>query len=152
MKYFDPHNSIFSYFLSFFRQNCHYAHGVPELKPREVDTKYKTEFCQLYHSGGICKFGKGCNFIHDEYRIRASEYEFWMVCPRENIIRVEIVDPTHTKRIEKLKNLSSPNAFQDTKLATEPVPIDNKDKRRSKHNQNQKEPRIETHQTHEANP
>jgi hypothetical protein len=44
-------------------------------------------------------------FVDDEYRVRASEFEFWLVSPAENLVRVEIVDPRNTQRLEQLTAL-----------------------------------------------
>lgn len=44
---------------------CQFAHGMGELRSREVDTKYKTELCKNYHSQGPqnCWYGSRCKFV-----------------------------------------------------------------------------------------
>ena len=48
--------------------SCQFAHGLDELRTREVDPKYKTERCKNYHAFGpsTCWYGPRCKFIHDE--------------------------------------------------------------------------------------
>lgn len=72
--------------------NCQFAHGIQELRPRHFDVKYKTQLCKNYHKDGHCRFGSRCKFIHDEHRIQVDQNEFWLVSPSENLVRVEIVD------------------------------------------------------------
>ena len=48
--------------------SCQFAHGLDELRTRDVDPKYKTERCKNYHAFGpsTCWYGPRCKFIHDE--------------------------------------------------------------------------------------
>ena len=36
---------------------------------------------------GKCGFGTLCKFIHDEYRTKPNEGEYWLICPTEKLIR-----------------------------------------------------------------
>lgn len=85
---------------------CQFAHGIEELRYREFDAKYKTELCKMYHLGELCEFNARCKFIHSEYRIRAGTYEFWLVSPDENIVRIEMVDPQNINRLNQLISLT----------------------------------------------
>ncbi len=94
--------------------HCQFAHGVHELRPRHFDVKYKTQLCKNYHRDTTCRFGPRCKFIRtpvravhraigalrsarrsdDERRIQMDQFEFWLVSPSENIIRVEVTSPS----------------------------------------------------------
>lgn len=52
-----------------------------------------------------CKFASRCKFIHDEYRIQAGAREFWLVCPSEQSIKVEVVDERNKQRLAQLVQL-----------------------------------------------
>ena len=86
---------------------CQFAHGLEELRTREVDSKFKTERCKNFHSYGPqqCWYGPRCKFIHDEYRVRVGQLEFWLISPRENMVRVEKVEPANAPRISQLLQL-----------------------------------------------
>lgn len=60
--------------------------------------------CVLYLNG-CCTFGSRCQFLHDEYRIRVSAYEFWLISPTDNMTRVERVDPSNVQRLKQLIQL-----------------------------------------------
>ena len=87
--------------------SCQFAHGLEELRTREVDSKFKTERCKNFHAFGpsTCWYGPRCKFIHDEYRVRVGQLEFWLISPRENMVRVEKVDPGNAPRIAQLQQL-----------------------------------------------
>ena len=67
---------------------CLFAHSVEQLRPREQHAKYKTSFCQNYHSRKYCPFGTRCTYIHDEFRI-VNNGEVWLVSPSEGLVRIE---------------------------------------------------------------
>ena len=87
--------------------SCQFAHGLCELRAREVDVKYKTERCKNFHQYGpsTCWYGPRCKFIHDEFRVRVGPTEFWLISPRENMVRVEKVDPANQPRLTQLMQL-----------------------------------------------
>jgi butyrate response factor 1 len=75
-----------------FAAGCHYAHGVEEIRPRNFGPRYKTELCQNYHLARMCRFGTRCRFIHDEIRAKKSDTEYWLLCPSENLAKLELVE------------------------------------------------------------
>jgi hypothetical protein len=80
-------------------ENCQFAHGVAELRPRNFGPKYKTQMCKNYHEDGNCRFGTRCKFIHDEYRtIGKNPNEFLLVSPTEELVRVEIVTDENRRK------------------------------------------------------
>ena len=87
--------------------SCQFAHGLSELRAREVDVKFKTERCKNFHHFGpsTCWYGPRCKFIHDEFRVRVGAHEFWLISPRENMVRVEKVDPANAPRLTQLTQL-----------------------------------------------
>lgn len=91
-------------------ENCQFAHGVNELRPRHFDVKYKTQMCKNYHNDGSCRFSSRCKFIHDEHRLQVSEEEFWLVSPAENLVRVEMVNSAARREqlLELVKNPPTP--------------------------------------------
>jgi butyrate response factor 1 len=102
---------------------CQFAHGVDELRAKQFDFKYKTELCKRFHSLGpeSCKFGSRCKFLHQEYRIKAGENEYWLVSPEESQIRVEIVHSGNKQRLEQLNQL----VFQPPRGPVSPLPQEN---------------------------
>lgn len=57
-----------------FGEGCIYAHGVEELRVKNVPTKYKTIKCEQFSKNGKCKYGARCNFIHcDDNELAISE-------------------------------------------------------------------------------
>lgn len=92
-----------------YKENCQFAHGIQELRPRHFGLKYKTQECKNYHSNGYCRFGSRCKFIHDEHRIRVANDEFWLVSPSENLVRVEVVEsPIRQAELVKLFDFEEP--------------------------------------------
>ena len=87
--------------------SCQFAHGLEELRTREVDVKFKTERCKNFHQFGpsSCWYGPRCKFIHDEFRVRVGAYEFWLISPRENMVRVEKVEAGNAPRLSQLAQL-----------------------------------------------
>ncbi|CAH8290250.1 unnamed protein product [Heterobilharzia americana] len=60
---------------------CHFAHGAIELRCTPHHPRYKTQLCRLFHRYRKCRFGKRCQFIHDEaldelLRIRLQDQIF----------------------------------------------------------------------------
>ena len=92
--------------------SCQFAHGLEELRTREVDAKFKTERCKNFHQFGpsTCWYGPRCKFIHDEFRVRVGPLEFWLVSPRENMVRVEKVDAGNAPRLSQLAQLIAEQA------------------------------------------
>ena len=92
--------------------SCQFAHGLDELRTREVDVKFKTERCKNFHQFGpsTCWYGPRCKFIHDEFRVRVGPLEFWLVSPRENMVRVEKVDAGNAPRLSQLAQLIAEQA------------------------------------------
>lgn len=43
--------------------------------------------------------------VDDEYRIRVSEHEFWLISPSDNMTRIEHVAPNNYKRLQQLIEL-----------------------------------------------
>jgi Zinc finger C-x8-C-x5-C-x3-H type (and similar) len=85
--------------------NCQFAHGYHQLRPRSYDAKYKTQLCRNFHVERNCQFGLRCKFIHDEVRLMINEQEYWLVSPSENLIRIEQVD--NAQRAALLQKLAS---------------------------------------------
>merc|ERR1712195_113428 len=94
-----------------YEDNCQFAHGIHELRPRHYGLKYKTQKCINYHTEGYCRFGSRCKFIHDERRLQVKEDEFWLVSPSENLIRIEVVD--NELRKEELQALVQQDGSDD---------------------------------------
>lgn len=44
--------------------NCHFAHGISELRPVIRHPRYKTEVCRMVLAGDICPYGHRCHFRH----------------------------------------------------------------------------------------
>ncbi|CAI9272388.1 unnamed protein product [Lactuca saligna] len=44
--------------------NCHFAHGITELRPVIRHPRYKTEVCRMVLAGDICPYGHRCHFRH----------------------------------------------------------------------------------------
>ncbi|PWA67971.1 hypothetical protein CTI12_AA313900 [Artemisia annua] len=44
--------------------NCHFAHGISELRPVIRHPRYKTEVCRMVLTGDICPYGHRCHFRH----------------------------------------------------------------------------------------
>ena len=108
-----------------FGLSCQYAHGFDELRPREYDSKYKTELCKRYHTLGAsgCKFGARCKFLHDEQRIKAGDGEYWLCSVADSIIRVEVVPQHHYHRRQLLDQLTFfPPSGPVSPLSTSPIP------------------------------
>ena len=108
-----------------FGVDCQFAHSFDELRPREYDSKYKTELCKRYHTLGAsgCKFGVRCKFLHDEVRIKASDGEYWLCSETEAIIRVEVVPTHHYHRRQLLDQLTFfPPTGPVSPLSTSPIP------------------------------
>jgi hypothetical protein len=104
---------------------CQFAHGIQQLRTKDYDIKYKTELCKRYHVLGpnSCKFNNRCKFIHDEVRVKAGECEYWLVCPSENIIKVELVDQRNKQRLQQLEQLVfNPPAGPVSPLTPSPEP------------------------------
>ena len=108
-----------------FGADCQYAHSFDELRPREYDSKYKTELCKRYHTLGAagCKFGVRCKFLHDEVRVKASDGEYWLCSEAEAIVRVEVVPTHHYHRRQLLDQLTFyPPTGPVSPLSTSPIP------------------------------
>ena len=108
-----------------FGADCQFAHSFDELRPREFDSKYKTELCKRYHTLGVsgCKFGVRCKFMHDEVRIKAGDGEYWLCSESEGIIRVEVVPTHHYHRRQLLDQLTFfPPTGPVSPLSTSPIP------------------------------
>lgn len=93
-----------------YEDNCQFAHGLDDLRPRDFGLQYKTERCKNYHGtsggsqpSGYCPFQSRCKFLHDEKRVQVGDSEFWLISPSENLIRVEVVD--NRARKEQLMKL-----------------------------------------------
>ena len=79
--------------------------------------RYKTELCKSYHVLRACPFSSRCKFIHDEYRLRAGELEYWLVSPTERLVRVELVHPLNAERRALLEQLVSAPPWTRTAVA-----------------------------------
>ncbi|XP_076908012.1 zinc finger CCCH domain-containing protein 14-like [Bidens hawaiensis] len=44
--------------------NCHFAHGITELRPVIRHPRYKTEVCRMVLAGDVCLYGHRCHFRH----------------------------------------------------------------------------------------
>ncbi|KAK9061964.1 hypothetical protein SSX86_019148 [Deinandra increscens subsp. villosa] len=44
--------------------NCHFAHGISELRPVIRHPRYKTEVCRMVLAGDVCPYGHRCHFRH----------------------------------------------------------------------------------------
>lgn len=42
---------------------CRFAHGLHELRAKEVDRRFKTMHCINWHQVGFCSHGKRCKFL-----------------------------------------------------------------------------------------
>ncbi|KAJ1974012.1 positive regulation of deadenylation-independent decapping of nuclear-transcribed mRNA [Dimargaris xerosporica] len=47
-----------------YANNCKFAHGLAELRPRKRHPKYKSIPCRTFEAHGCCPYGNRCNFIH----------------------------------------------------------------------------------------
>ncbi|KAJ1974891.1 hypothetical protein H4R34_004546 [Dimargaris verticillata] len=47
-----------------YADNCKFAHGLAELRPRKRHPKYKSIPCRTFEARGYCPYGGRCNFIH----------------------------------------------------------------------------------------
>lgn len=45
---------------------CRFAHGLRELHLTARHPRYKTELCRAYQLTGMCRYGRRCDFIHNE--------------------------------------------------------------------------------------
>ena len=43
---------------------CLFAHGMNELRPRYVGFNFRTKVCTAYRSTGFCKYGSRCTYVH----------------------------------------------------------------------------------------
>ena len=81
-----------------------FSHGPHDIMPRVIQYGYKVSVCSA-HRTGTCQFGVYCRHIHDDFRLRRGEREFWIVYPSDNLIRVEYVAEDDAKRITFLLEL-----------------------------------------------
>lgn len=59
-----------------FKDACHFAHGLEELKERYKEKNYKTSSCNNYFTLGYCNYGHRCKFKHEKtsYMERIRNY------------------------------------------------------------------------------
>ncbi|VDD80163.1 unnamed protein product [Mesocestoides corti] len=46
--------------------HCRFAHGLKELHLTARHPRYKTESCRAFQLTGTCRYGRRCDFIHNE--------------------------------------------------------------------------------------
>ena len=63
----------------------------------------------------------GLQFLHDEYRVRAGELEWWLVSPSERLVRVELLHPNNIDRRLLLEQLVSGIPFAQWSLQSPSV-------------------------------
>lgn len=68
-------------------QNCHFAHGIKQLKPK-VHNKlfFKATKCMKFHSG--CKYNVRCSYIHDEKSYTISPTTRLLFSQSERVFRI----------------------------------------------------------------
>ncbi|KAJ1915142.1 hypothetical protein H4219_004475 [Mycoemilia scoparia] len=56
-------------------EQCRFAHGKNQLRPRTRHPRYRTELCRTYSAKGACPYGDRCDFLHvfnQEGRIKSA--------------------------------------------------------------------------------
>lgn len=84
--------------------SCKFSHGPHDLRPRVIKYGYKSSVCSSYRTG-TCPYGVQCKYIHNDFRMRRGEHEFWLVSPTDSLIRVEYVAKDDAKRLTFLAEL-----------------------------------------------
>ena len=62
-----------------FGEGCQFAHGINELRPVKLHSKYKTVKCKNFAASGTCVHGNNCAFIHNENDQKEKLHSIGMV-------------------------------------------------------------------------
>ncbi|XP_028553775.1 zinc finger CCCH domain-containing protein 9-like isoform X1 [Dendrobium catenatum] len=57
-------------------QQCHFTHGIGELRPVIRHPRYKTELCRMILAGDTCPYGHRCHFRHSIYNDKNEKPNF----------------------------------------------------------------------------
>lgn len=71
-----------------FDEECHYAHGLIELRPKIRNANYKRAWCKEYVKTKRCRFGSRCIFRHFQHDVCASAAEPDVFTEKEYVRRV----------------------------------------------------------------
>lgn len=52
--------------------NCLFAHGSDEMRPRSKPRNFKTKFCANILRNGVCPYGRKCQFKHEEDQLNST--------------------------------------------------------------------------------